>query len=77
MKSLALTAATQFTTIDGKKRAYRQFGTGEHLVLVNRFRGILDTWDPFFRRISVSKYSYDFRLFGYWSFGRRTSFKYH
>ncbi|MEA5141138.1 alpha/beta fold hydrolase [Arcicella rigui] len=34
--------------IDGKKRAYPQFGTGEHLVLVNRFRGVLDTWDPLF-----------------------------
>lgn len=47
-ESLALTATTQFATIDGKKRAYRQFGTGEHLVLVNRFRGVLDTWDPLF-----------------------------
>lgn len=47
-ESLALTSATQFAIIDGKKRAYRQFGTGEHLVLVNRFRGVLDTWVHFF-----------------------------
>ncbi len=34
MESLALTAATPFAIIDGKKRAYRQFGTGEYLFLL-------------------------------------------
>lgn len=48
MKTTALNAETQFTEINNNKIAYRQFGTGAPLFFVNRFRGIMDTWDPLF-----------------------------
>ncbi|MEN4760790.1 alpha/beta hydrolase [Chryseobacterium sp. C39-AII1] len=48
MKTTALNAETQFAEINNKKIAYRQFGTGVPLFFVNRFRGIMDTWDPLF-----------------------------
>jgi pimeloyl-ACP methyl ester carboxylesterase len=48
MKTAALNAETQFATINNSKIAYRQFGNGTPLFFVNRFRGIMDTWDPLF-----------------------------
>lgn len=44
----ALTTKTQYASIDGKKVAYRKFGKGTPIILANRFRGTLDTWDPLF-----------------------------
>ncbi len=44
----ALTAETQFADINHNKIAYRRFGEGTPLFFINRFRGILDTWDPLF-----------------------------
>ena len=48
MKENALTTKTQYANIDDKKIAYRKFGKGTPIILVNRFRGTLDTWDPLF-----------------------------
>lgn len=45
----ATTAKTQFAQInDDKRLAYRVSGDGYPVILVNRFRGNLDTWDPAF-----------------------------
>lgn len=44
----ALNSKTEFAEINGKKLAYRTIGKGQPIVLVNRFRGTLDTWDPLF-----------------------------
>lgn len=44
----ALNSKTQFATINSRKLAYRSIGKGEPIILVNRFRGTLDTWDPLF-----------------------------
>ncbi len=44
----AVTVETQFATIDNQKIAYRKLGKGTPLILANRFRGTLDTWDPLF-----------------------------
>jgi pimeloyl-ACP methyl ester carboxylesterase len=41
-------AATQFATINGDSIAYRKIGSGSPLLLANRMRGTLDTWDPLF-----------------------------
>lgn len=41
-------ARTQFVAINDRKLAYRSVGEGKPLVLFNRFRGNLDTWDPAF-----------------------------
>jgi len=48
MKTSPSKTETKFTEINGNKIAYRVFGQGEHLLFYNRFRGILDTWDPLF-----------------------------
>ncbi len=46
--STAAEAATQYVEVSGRKLAFRVVGTGKTLVLFNRFRGVLDTWDPLF-----------------------------
>ncbi len=48
MKNNSYGKTTQFTLIGGQKLAYQRFGSGMPLVLVNRFRGTMDTWDPLF-----------------------------
>lgn len=48
MKQTALTVETQYANIDNKRIAYRKFGNGIPLILANRFRGTLDTWDHLF-----------------------------
>lgn len=44
----AAAAATQYLAIGGRSLAFRVVGNGKPLVLFNRFRGVLDTWDPLF-----------------------------
>lgn len=44
----AVNSKTHFAEINGKKIAYRSIGNGDTVILVNRFRGTLDTWDPLF-----------------------------
>ena len=46
--SAAIDAPTRYVQIGPDKVAYRSFGSGRPLVLANRFRGTLDTWDPAF-----------------------------
>lgn len=52
----AVNAKTKFVEIDGRKIAYRSIGKGLPILLVNRFRGTLDTWDPAFLDALASKY---------------------
>ncbi len=42
------TAATHFATVGGDSIAFRTIGSGSPLLLANRLRGTLDTWDPLF-----------------------------
>jgi len=46
--SASVTAQTQHMDIDGQRIAYRRVGsaTGVPLLLLNRFRGTMDHWDP-------------------------------
>jgi len=46
--SSAATAQTQYVQVQGNRIAYRAIGEGSALVLANRMRGTLDTWDPAF-----------------------------
>lgn len=39
---------TQFVNLLGQKIAFRIYGTGTPILFTNRFRGIMDTWDPLF-----------------------------
>ena len=45
---MATTFATEFVVVDGVSVATRIVGSGERLVLLHRFRGTLDDWDPAF-----------------------------
>jgi pimeloyl-ACP methyl ester carboxylesterase len=44
----AVNAKTEFVETGGRKIAYRSIGRGLPIILVTRFRGNLDTWDPTF-----------------------------
>lgn len=41
-------ATTQFVDLKDRRIAFRAVGSGKPLVLLNRFRGVLDLWDPAF-----------------------------
>ncbi|KIC94497.1 alpha/beta fold hydrolase [Flavihumibacter solisilvae] len=44
----AASVPTLFVNVYGDRIAYREFGTGTPILLANRMRGTLDTWDPLF-----------------------------
>lgn len=44
----AFNIRTQFAVNADRRIAYRTLGTGQPLILCNRLRGILDSWDPLF-----------------------------
>jgi pimeloyl-ACP methyl ester carboxylesterase len=48
MSDNAVTVPTRFVDVGGRTLAYRSVGHGQPLVLCNRFRGVLDLWDPAF-----------------------------
>jgi pimeloyl-ACP methyl ester carboxylesterase len=45
---IAVNSRTLFTEVNGGKLAYRVIGMGKPIILCNRFRGIMDDWDPLF-----------------------------
>jgi pimeloyl-ACP methyl ester carboxylesterase len=53
----AMTAKTKFVESGDRKIAYRSIGSGQPIILVNRFRGNLDTWDPAFLDALASTYN--------------------
>jgi len=44
----AATAPTEYAEVHGDRIAYRSLGYGDPMILANRMRGTLDTWDPLF-----------------------------
>jgi pimeloyl-ACP methyl ester carboxylesterase len=44
----AVNSTTQYAKLSNRTIAYRSIGKGTPIMLVNRFRGTLDTWDPLF-----------------------------
>lgn len=44
----AATAQTLYIDVDGDRIAYRSVGSGSTILLANRMRGTIDTWDPLF-----------------------------
>lgn len=47
-KKMEQSSAIQYALIDNQKIAYRKIGHGFPIIIANRFRGTLDTWDPLF-----------------------------
>ncbi|MEO6611679.1 MAG: alpha/beta hydrolase [Chitinophagaceae bacterium] len=59
---------TLYAIIDNQKLAYRKFGEGSPIILTNRFRGTLDTWDPLFLDLlaqSNTVITFDYAGIGY------------
>jgi pimeloyl-ACP methyl ester carboxylesterase len=54
---LAIASTTKYIEKDGRQIAYRMIGSGEPIILCNRFRGILDDWDPLFLDELAKNYS--------------------
>lgn len=50
-------AETRFADLGDRKIAYRSYGKGKAIIFVNRFRGILDTWDPLFVAMLAEKFN--------------------
>ena len=53
----ATNSKTQFADINGRKIAYRSIGKGDPIILCQRFRGVLDDWDPAFLDALAKNYS--------------------
>lgn len=66
----AIAAPTQFVESKGRQLAYRSLGEGEPIVLCNRFRGVLDSWDPAF--LDALARSFNVITFDYSGLGRST-----
>lgn len=47
-KKMEQSVITQYALIDHQKIAYRKTGQCSPIIIANRFRGTLDTWDPLF-----------------------------
>ena len=59
---------TEYAQIDNQKIAYRKIGKGTPIILANRFRGTLDTWDPLFLELlakSNTVITFDYAGIGY------------
>jgi pimeloyl-ACP methyl ester carboxylesterase len=68
MTNNAVTTKTQYAAIDSKQIAYRKIGAGTPIILANRFRGTLDTWDPLFLDLLAEKnavVTFDYSGIGY------------
>lgn len=68
MTNNAVTTETQYANIDNKKIAFRKIGNGTPIILANRFRGTLDTWDPLFLDLLAEKntvITFDYSGIGY------------
>jgi pimeloyl-ACP methyl ester carboxylesterase len=67
-KTTAGNSKTEYAGLSGRKIAYRSIGKGEAVILVNRFRGTLDTWDPLFLDKLAEKHrviTFDYSGIGY------------
>ncbi|KOY84349.1 alpha/beta hydrolase [bacterium 336/3] len=59
---------THYAKIDNQKIAYRKIGKGTPIILANRFRGTLDTWDPLFLELLAKNnivITFDYAGIGY------------
>lgn len=68
MTNNALTTETLYATINNKQIAFRKIGSGTPIILANRFRGTLDTWDPLFLDLLAEKntvVTFDYSGIGY------------
>lgn len=63
----AVDVKTAYAEVNGRKIAYRSIGKGMPIVLCQRFRGNLDSWDPLF--LDELGKNYRVLIFDYSAFG--------
>lgn len=64
----AATAETRYVQVRGDRIAYRTIGSGSPILIANRMRGTVDTWDPAFLDGLAAKHSlywFDYPGIGY------------
>lgn len=66
----AVNSPTLFAAVNGRKIAYRLTGAGDPIILCQRFRGVLDDWDPAF--IDALAQHYTVVIFDYTGLGNST-----
>jgi pimeloyl-ACP methyl ester carboxylesterase len=67
-KKMESLTETHYAIIDNQKIAYRKIGKGTPLIIANRFRGTLDTWDPLFLELLAKNntvITFDYAGIGY------------
>src|SRR5262245_17250666 len=67
----AVSAPNQFAEINGRKLAYRSIGSGYPIVLCQRFRGNMDSWDPAFLD-GLASHGFQVIIFDYSGIGLST-----
>ncbi|RYY57863.1 MAG: alpha/beta hydrolase [Chitinophagaceae bacterium] len=70
MKYSAVSSPTLFASVNDRRIAYRQTGSGDPILLCQRFRGNLDDWDPAF--IDALAVNYTVVIFDYTGLGSST-----
>lgn len=53
---MTATAETLYVEVDGNRIGYRSLGAGPPILMLTRFRGTLDTWDPLFVERLVARH---------------------
>jgi pimeloyl-ACP methyl ester carboxylesterase len=53
----ATNSRTQYAEVNGRKIAYRSIGSGKPMILCQRFRGVMDDWDPAFLDALAKNYN--------------------
>lgn len=69
--SLSIQAQTQFVELGSRRLAYRTFGSGQPLVLLVRYRGSMDDWDPLFLD-KLAGHGFQVTVFDYSGLGQST-----
>jgi pimeloyl-ACP methyl ester carboxylesterase len=71
ISSSAVSAPNQFAEVSGRKLAYRSIGSGYPIVLCQRFRGNMDSWDPAFLD-GLASHGFQVIIFDYSGIGLST-----
>ncbi|MDM0112317.1 alpha/beta hydrolase [Variovorax sp. J22R133] len=69
--SSAVSAPNQFVEVGGRKLAWRSIGSGYPIVLCQRFRGNMDSWDPAFLD-GLASHGFQVIIFDYSGIGLST-----
>lgn len=67
-QNTAAASKTKYAELTGRTLAYRVIGKGSPVILVNRFRGTIDTWDPLFLDLLAAHHTvvtFDYSGIGY------------